>query len=214
MPRFLVYLAAASVIFALTLPGQATRDFLTADEADQVRIAQEPNERLKLYIHFAMQRLDLLKQLLAREKAGRTALIHDTLEDYTKIIEAIDTVSDDALKRKLTIEEGAAAVAKAEQEMLVVLKSVADNKPKDAARFDFALKQAIETTEDSMELSEQDLRTRSVAVQEKSAKEKQEREAVMNPKDLEAKKAEEKKVQPAKKAPTLRRKGETTDPRK
>ncbi len=214
MPRFLMYLATTTVIFALTLPGQATKDFLTADEADQVREAQEPNERLKLYIHFAMQRLDLLKQLLAREKPGRTALIHDTLEDYTKIIEAIDTVSDDALKRKLTIAEGTAAVAKAEQEMLVVLKSVADNKPKDAARFDFALKQAIETTEDSMELSEQDLRTRSVAVQEKSAKEKQEREAVMNPKDLEAKKAEEKKVQPAKKAPTLRRKGETTDPRK
>jgi hypothetical protein len=214
MPRFLVYLATTTVIFALTLPGQATKDFLTADEADQVREAQEPNERLKLYIHFAMQRLDLLKQLLAREKPGRTALIHDTLEDYTKIIEAIDTVSDDALKRKLTIAEGTAAVAKAEQEMLVVLKSVADNKPKDAARFDFALKQAIETTEDSMELSEQDLRTRSVAVQEKSAKEKQEREAVMNPKDLEAKKAEEKTVQPPKKAPTLRRKGETADPPK
>jgi hypothetical protein len=214
MPRLFVNLVTFALLFALTSPGQATRDFLTADEADQVREAQEPNQRLKLYIHFAMQRLDLLKQILAREKPGRSVLIHDTLEDYTKIIEAIDTVSDDALKRKLTITEGAAAVAKAEQEMLAALKSVADNKPKDAARFDFALNQAIETTEDSMELSEQDLRTRSVAVQEKSAKEKQEREAVMNPKELEEKKAEEKKAQPAKKAPTLRRKGETADPPK
>ena len=203
--RFLLF----APVLLLPLWGQADRDFLTADEADQVREAQEPNDRLKLYIQFARQRLDLLKQLLAKEKPGRTALIHDTLEDYTQIIEAIDTVSDDALKRKLAIETGTAAVVAAEKEMLATLRKVADNKPADAARFDFALTQAIDSTQDSLELSEQDLKTRGDAVEAKDARDKKEREDLMRPEEVEPKKAEEKKPQqPPKKAPTLRRKGE------
>lgn len=205
-------IAVGCMVLTLTLsPPLAAqqRDFLTADEADQIRLVQEPNERLKLYIHFALQRLDLLQQTLGREKAGRSVLAHDLLEDYTHIIEAIDTVADDALKRKAAIGEGIGAVAAAEKDMLASLEKLRDAKPADIARYEFALDQAIDTTRDSVELAAQDLQERSLELQTKVKKEKEERELTMKPEEVKAKRESEKKeVEQKRKVPTLRRKGE------
>src|SRR5271169_6819808 len=188
------------------------RDFLTADEIDQVRDAQDPNLRLKLYILFARQRLALLQQFLSKEKPGRSALIHDTLDDYTRIIEAIDTVADDALVRKLPLDVGMKEVAAAEGEMLASLQKIADAPPKDLARFDFALKNAIDTTSDSKELSEEDLHKRASDVVAEEKKEKQDRKALASAEDKKAKKSPEDKPGVIKagdrKPPTLYKPGE------
>jgi len=196
---------------AVAAPLLAQRDFLTADEADQVRVTQEPNDRLKLYVLFAKQRLNIAKSTLSKEKAGRSIMVHDALEDYGQIIDAIDTVADDALKRKLDIKEGMAAVAAAEKELLDGLEKIKDSQPNDMARYEFVLKQAIDTTRDSLDLSQEDTAERANAVQAQQEKEKKELESMMQPKDLEAKKAEEKKAaqtENKRKPPTLYRKGE------
>jgi hypothetical protein len=198
----------ALVLFAFALFAQ-DRDFLTADEADQVRLVQEPNERLKLYLHFAKQRLDLIQQAAAQEKAGRSKFLHDLLEDYTKVIEAIDTVTEDSLKKSLDVSLGVKAVVEAEKEMLAQLEKIRDSEPKDLARYQFVLEQAIETTKDSQEMASQDLKDRAVEVVAKEKQSKKERESLMDERQLEAKRAEEKKeTEQKKKVPTLRRKGE------
>jgi hypothetical protein len=202
------------LLMAAPLPAQP-RDFLTADEADQVREAQEPVDRLKLYAKFARQRVRLAEQLWAREKPGRSLLIRDALEDYTEIIDAIDAVVDDALKRNLEVKGGLDAVVAMQKETLPVLRKIEENPPGDHARYEFVLQQAIETASDSMELAQRDLGARTADVEAREARDKQQREAMMGTKEIEVKRAEEKKAAEAeskKKAPTLRRKGETAPP--
>jgi glucose-6-phosphate-specific signal transduction histidine kinase len=208
MRRIAACLFALAFGAALSLYPQAKRDYLTNDEVDQVREAQEPNERIQLYLHFAQQRLDQVKQLVERDKAGRSALIHDLLDEYTQIIEAIDTVADDALRRKLVIDKGNAAAAKEEKLMLEALQKIEKAQPKDLNRYEFSLKEAIDTTSDSIELSEQDISARAAGVEAEEAKEKEQRKAAMTPAELDEKKAAEKKEQQQKKRPTLRRPGE------
>jgi hypothetical protein len=205
---------AILLVLALTLPlaAQRDRDFLTNNEADQVREAQNPNERLKLYLSFARLRLELLQKMFASQKPGRSALIHDTLDDYSKIIEAIDIVSDDALKRRVLVDDGISAVAKTEKEMLAALNKFEKMQAKDSSRYEFALKQAIDTTTDSLDLAQEDLYTRSTSVQEKAEQEKKDIEAQL-PKDEKpaAEQKAESTGQKKRKPPTLLQPGEQID---
>lgn len=195
--------------FAASPAAFAQHDFLTSAEADQVRLAQEPNERLKLYVGFARQRLDQITQAIANEKPGRSVILHDLLEDYGMIIEAMDAVADDALGRKLAIDVGTKAAADGEKEMLAQLQKIKTSKPKDLSRYEFVLDDVIQTTEDSLELNNEDLGQRAGAVLAKDAKDKEERKASMTPEQSTERKEDEKKASPPKrKAPTLRRAGE------
>jgi len=189
------------------------RDFLTSNEIEQVREAQDPNDRLQLYLHFARQRMDLVEQYLAKEKPGRSIFIHNALEDYTKIIDAIDSVADDALRHNHPIDTGMVAVIAAEKEFLAQLNKIQVSEPKDFQRYKFVLGEAIDTTSDSEELSLEDSKKRGTELNAEDAKEKTEREAMMSTDEKkERKKSADKEDETKKKIPSLYRPGEKPPP--
>jgi uncharacterized phage infection (PIP) family protein YhgE len=191
------------------MPCAAQPDFLRADEIDLVRQAQDPNERLLVYVQFAKDRLVLVDQLLAKEKAGRSTMVHTALSQYSEIIDAMDTVIDDAIRRKVSVDKGMAATTAAQKQMLAALEKVAAGRPPDLERYKLALDQAIETTRDSLDLAMEDLKDRAAEVRAKDAKEQKERESLMRTEEVQSKRAAQKKdTEEKKKVPTLRRPGE------
>ncbi|HWR52398.1 MAG TPA: hypothetical protein VN428_14900 [Bryobacteraceae bacterium] len=206
-------LAAGLAALVMTIPAAAQeRDFLTTNEADQVRLAQEPNQRLNLYVVFAKQRLDQMEQLAKEDRPGRSALIHDLLEQYTEIIDAIDTIADEALRKKVDIAPGMKIVADAEKEFAAQLRRLQEAKPADMGRYEFVLGQAIDATDDSLEAANEDLGKRTEQVVAREKREQEKLEGLMQPKDLEAKRAEQKKQAEAakkeRKRPSLLKPGE------
>jgi hypothetical protein len=199
-------------VFALTLGAQtADRDFLTPNEVDQIRVAQEPNDRIALYIHFAKTRMDLIQQYLGQDKPGRSIFIHNALEDYSKIIEAIDSVTDDALRHSRPVDKGMIALVNAEKEFLDQLDKIEASNPRDFDRYKFVLAEAIDTTRDSRELSMEDSAKRGTQLTAKDNKEKTERESLMTTKEVASRKKEAEKTSgdpEKKKIPSLYRPGE------
>lgn len=210
MKRVLVLFLAAMA----ALPALAQREFLTNDEIEKIREAQDPNLRLKTYLLFAKQRLDQLQQQIAKDRKGRSLAVRQLLEDYGQIIDAIDTVSDDALKRKLDVSMGIAEVMETEKKFLAQLQKIEESRPHDLDMYEVSLKDAIASTSDSMQTAGQDVGSRTAAVTARAEEEKKKIESLSTPEQLKEKKKEEAKVNegaPKRKPPTLYRPGEKPD---
>lgn len=198
----------------IAAPVAAARDFLTADEADQIRLTQETNARLVKYAEFARQRVELASQLAREGEAGRTTVIHEALDDYIRIIEAMDTVADDALLRRVDIDKGISSVIESQEEFLTALEALEESEPEDMARYRFVLENAIDATQDSIEINREDLAERGAAVVADDEQDRRDTEALMTPESVRERSAanaaeDEAEAEQKRKIPTLRRAGET-----
>lgn len=209
-------------MFMGAIPALAERDFLTEAEIDKVREAQAPSDRLKLYILFARQRIDQLQRLLSKDKKGRSAEARELLEDYGQIIDAIDTVTDDALKRGADAAEGTLAVVTAEKRFLGQLQQIKDRNLPDVDLYELALREAIAGTSDSIDQAAEDTTGRGAKLAEADKRQKKEAEDTLAAEDRKGKPPEAAKTgetttadasttddsKPKRKPPTLLRPGE------
>jgi len=206
-------------LLSVTLSGQeffGQRDFLTEHEINIIREAQEPEHRIPAYLEFAALRLELVRQLMLKEETGRGGKINRNLKEYGRILEAIDMVVDDSLVRDKLLDEETliAPMIERERGFLASLSKIEEADPEDLWRFEFVLEDAIEITEDSLEMTEGDLMARKERILESDDAERAAREKKMSDarrKEVAKVKEKVRVMEERSRGPSLLKEGETVD---
>jgi len=157
---------ALAMLLLSTLWAQRRRDPLNPLEQDQLRdAAQEPSERLKLYIQFSRTRLTSLEQVRSDPKVtDRAEQTRDRLQDFLDVYDEMNDNIDTFVERKADLRKPLKGVIEADTEFqakLRALKSSADPKKDEAQTYDFLLTSVLDTVDSSVQdhrqlLSEQE----------------------------------------------------------
>jgi len=148
------------LLLALPLVSRAVAqrrpDPLNPLEIDQLRDAMlDPDERLKLYVTFARDRLTKLEQMRADPKTTDRALqTHDLLQDFLTIYEELDDNIDMYVGRRNDIRKPMKIVIDADTEFqsrLRALKDASNADLKEAKQYEFVLSDSLDTVDSSAE---------------------------------------------------------------
>jgi len=150
LARFVLAISLLSTAWA-----QRRRDPLNPLEVDQLRdAAQEPSERLKLYIQFARTRLASLEQMRADPKVtDRAQQTHDRLQDFLDVYDELNDNIDTFVGRKADLRKPLKTVIEADTEFqakLRALKSSLDANKDEASQYNFLLTNVLETVDSSI----------------------------------------------------------------
>lgn len=164
-------------LLLLSLPSWAEkrRDPLNQLEIDQLRdSAQEPLDRLKLYVEFARARLVSLDKVRSDPKVTDLGeQTHDGLQDFLDIFDELNDNVDTFADRKEDLRKALKVVIEGDSEFqskLRALKDAAGTTPEETKAYDFLLTNAIETVDSSIEDHRQLLESQEEAFKRKKKK--------------------------------------------
>ncbi len=181
--KILVLLLLLTVVAAAA----KRRDPLTEAETDKLReVATEPYKRMKLLIEFAEARLLAIDQMRADPKLtdGRGQKVHDLLEDFTAILDEINSNLDMYAGRPLNKDDkkdfhkGLKAVIEADDKFelkLRTLKSAVDTDPQariEAQDYHYVLQDAQEALKSSADIAREYMNDKGQDKEEASGKKK------------------------------------------
>jgi ABC-type transporter Mla subunit MlaD len=170
---------ALALLTAFVPPAGAQRHAdLAPAEVDQLRdAALEPDQRLKLFVKFARDRMATLEQVRTDPKiaaADRPGQIHDKLQNFLDVYDEMEDNIDMFVDRKSDIRKALKTIIEADDEFQAKLKSVQEEAAdtKAAKAYEFVLADTLDTinggAEDHRKLLQQ---------QEDAAKHKKKRRA-------------------------------------
>jgi hypothetical protein len=147
--------AAALLLLAvsfLTSPSNvlAQKDYLSALEADKIRDAETTNERIKLFITFADDRLKKFQYELQHPSSNKhTEMLNALMNAYVGCVDDAADLIQLGIQKQENIRAGVDLMAGRTKEFLEILEKIAASGP-DLESYKDNLDDAIEGTRDAM----------------------------------------------------------------
>ena len=130
-------------------PSSAKDDFLTREEINSIRDAEDAGGRVLLYLKFAQQRLDAAQEKTASWKeAGTWRAIQKSLAEYNFILEALEDALGDARQQRAPLGKPLKELENQGKHFLKVLQQL-QNAP-NRSDYQFTLDEAVEMTQDEL----------------------------------------------------------------
>lgn len=128
----------------------AQKDYLSALEADKIRDAESTNERIKLFVGFAEDRLKKFQYELEHPSSNKhTEMLNALMNAYVGCVDDAADLIQLGIQKQENIRAGVDLMAGRTKEFLEILQKIAANGP-DLETYKDNLDDAIEGTRDAM----------------------------------------------------------------
>ena len=136
---------------ASALPQEKT-DYLTESEADKIRDADNPSDRIKLYVSFADDRLKKFQYELTRTvpERRRAEILNGLLNAYQGCLDDATDQIDDAKGKQVNIHESLKLLESKSKEFLEALQKIQQNPGPDFDSYKEGLSDSIDDTKDTL----------------------------------------------------------------
>jgi len=153
--RRILFSALATLLPISVACGQAgQKDYLTALEADKIRDAETPNERIKLFLQYADDRLKKFQYELDHPSANRHAeMLNYLMNSYIGCVDDASDVIQEGIEKQQNVRAGVDLMAKKAAEFLELLKKVSAE-GKEIEIYKVNLDDAIDGTQDAVKDAE------------------------------------------------------------
>ena len=142
-----ILLAVACVMAAPKGWAQRGEDFLTKDEVDAVRDAQEPEKRIPLFLEIANIRLGSIRAALNNTKSGGR-MVQKKMTEYTEVLEALETTIAEARQKRSPFPKAMELLKAKLPEAKQFLESLDNDSSPLYADYQFTLDEAVDVTDE------------------------------------------------------------------
>jgi hypothetical protein len=131
---------------------QDKKDYLSDTEADKIREAINPGDRIKLYVSFADDRLKKLQYELGRTtpEAHRDDILNGLINAYSGCLDDATDEIQDAKDKQMNIHESLKLLESKSKEFLQALQKIEQNGGPGLGGYKDNLEDAIQATQDAI----------------------------------------------------------------